>query len=259
MTWKTSPTHMLMLEVHPVDGAKGTTIAGTETPYPGITPYLFWSPDSDAVGFFSNGHMMKIDLHGGATEEIGDARSGHGGSWSRLGVIVFAPNAKGPLYSVSPSGGTPTQVTKLDKSRGEVSHRLPWFLPDGIHFLYLAVANRPENSGIWVGSTDSQERTFLMPTSLPAIFSLPDHLLFIRGATLMAQPFDPYRLMFTGSSFPIARTLCINAETHTVAFSASNTGALAYRHEGAGVVYVGPLKEMELETDPYGNVYTAPR
>ena len=253
---------MLMLEVHSVGGGKGTTIAGTEIPYPGIAPSLFWSPDGDAVGFFSSGHLRKINLRGGMAEEIGDARSGHGGTWSRFGLIVFAPTAKGPLYSVSSSGGTPTQVTKLDKSRGEFSHRMPWFLPDGIHFLYLAISNKPENCGIWVGSTDSQERIFLMQTSLPAIFSLPDHLLFIRGPMLMAQPFDPYRLMVTGSSFPVARNLRINGETHFVAFSASNTGALAYRNEGAAAVYTGPVKEMVLPTriDPRGDVPdTVPR
>ena len=28
-----------------------------------------------------------------------------------------------------------TQVTELDKSRGETAHRHPFFLPDGVHFL----------------------------------------------------------------------------------------------------------------------------
>jgi eukaryotic-like serine/threonine-protein kinase len=246
VTWAGSPTGILTLQLHPVDGANKQMISGSETPE-GATPgYMFWSPDGRTIGFFSNGHLMKIDRMGGTAQEIGDARSGHGGTWDRLDVIVFAPTANGPLYSVSPSGGTPTQVTQLDSSRGEVSHRLPWFLPDGIHFLYLALSSRPENSGIWVGSTDSKERIFLMRTSLPAIFSPPDHLLFMGGSTLMAQSFDPWRFMLTGSPFPVARSIRVNQETHAVGFSASDMGLLAYRNDGAAMINVEPVKEIAL-------------
>jgi hypothetical protein len=206
VTWSGSPTGILTLQLHPVDGANRQVISGSETPE-GATPgYMFWSPDGRMIGFFRNG----------------------------------------PLYSVSPSGGTPTQVTELDSSRGEVSHRLPWFLPDGIHFLYLALSSRPENSGIWVASTNSKERIFLMRTSLPAIFSPPDHLLFMSGSTLMAQPFDPWRFMLTGSPFRVAKDIRVNRETHAVGFSASDMGLLAYRNEGAAMINVGPVKEIAL-------------
>jgi len=40
---------------------------------------------------------------------------------------------------VSASGGTPVEVTKLRDDIGERIHVTPFFLPDGRHFLYLAI------------------------------------------------------------------------------------------------------------------------
>jgi hypothetical protein len=43
---------------------------------------------------------------------------------------------------VPAGGGTPTPVSTLDSAHGDVSHRWPWFLPDGRHFLFYASASR---------------------------------------------------------------------------------------------------------------------
>ena len=40
---------------------------------------------------------------------------------------------------VSASGGMPTAVTSLSFNENESSHRWPYFLPDGRHFLYLSL------------------------------------------------------------------------------------------------------------------------
>jgi hypothetical protein len=60
-----------------------------------------------------------------------------GGSWGSGGIIIFADRPDGPLFQVSSSGGTRKQVTKLNQSRGEATHRWPCFLPDGRRFLFF--------------------------------------------------------------------------------------------------------------------------
>ena len=59
-----------------------------------------------------------------------------GGCWGADDQIVFAPDFEGPLLRVAASGGTPVAVTKLDRGRGEESHRWPRLLPDGSGVLY---------------------------------------------------------------------------------------------------------------------------
>ena len=62
-----------------------------------------------------------------------------------------------PLFRVSGSGGKPVAVTHLEEQHQVSSHRWPWFLPDGRHFLYYAGdpgGATNEFHGIYVGSLD---------------------------------------------------------------------------------------------------------
>jgi hypothetical protein len=52
-------------------------------------------------------------------------------------VIIFA-RVSAEIQRIPASGGTPQRVTSLDKSRHEGTHRWPFFLPDGNHFLFMA-------------------------------------------------------------------------------------------------------------------------
>ncbi len=97
--------------------------------------FPFWSPDGKQLGFFSAGKMKKVALAGGPVEVLCDAPEGRGGAWSPKGVIVFAPNIFEPLYKVPEAGGTPEKVTE---TKAGWSHRNPYFLPDGDHFLFTA-------------------------------------------------------------------------------------------------------------------------
>jgi hypothetical protein len=42
------------------------------------------------------------------------------------------------------------------------------------------------------------------------VFAPPNHLLFMRGTTVMAQRFDPRRLELQGDPFPVAQDVGIN-------------------------------------------------
>src|SRR5262249_51502861 len=114
---------------------------------PGISDLAgqpFWSPDSRSIGFTAGGKLKRIAVSGGPPQGLCASQVGQGGSWNRDGVIVFTPNTRDPLYRVPASGGAPTPVTELDASNQEVSHRWPWFLPDGRHFLYFSRSTQPE-------------------------------------------------------------------------------------------------------------------
>ena len=68
--------------------------------------FPFWAPDSRRIGFFANGKLNTVDVASGAVRILCEAPSGrNGGTWSRDGVIVFAPFIAGPLYRISESGG----------------------------------------------------------------------------------------------------------------------------------------------------------
>ncbi len=116
-------------------------------------------------------------------------------------MIVFALNATGgPLWRVPAAGGTPALATKTSPAtRGD---RMPWFLPDGRHFLYIDFQERPL---IRVGSLDEPDKVGkeVARASSQAVFD-QGRLLFLREETLMSQPFDLGALAVTGEPAPIA-------------------------------------------------------
>jgi Tol biopolymer transport system component len=118
----------------PLNGTEGASIP-------------FWSADGHFMGFGANGKLKKMDLSGGPAVLLADAPSFRGASWSPQGVILFAPVRTGALLMIPAAGGVPSPATVIDPSRKEQSHRWPWFLPDGRHFLYSAVAFNSSGRG----------------------------------------------------------------------------------------------------------------
>lgn len=165
------------------------------------SPFSFYYPETVFVIFrgIIKG-ASNLPVAGGQVQTICDAPNRRGVTWNKDGVIVFAPDTNVGLHRVSASGGTPTQISKLDRNRGEDGHRWPMFLPDGTHYLYLAAnfTGRKGVNAIFAGSLDSDEKRFIMEASANAIFTAPGYLLFYRHKALLAQPFDLKRFALTG-------------------------------------------------------------
>jgi eukaryotic-like serine/threonine-protein kinase len=199
----------------------GLAVLGVTVPFP------FWSPDSHYIGFFTDGKLKKAAVSGGPAETLCDARSPGGGTWNQDGAIVFSQ--AGELFRVSSAGGEPQALTKVDSAREEQSHVLPRFLPDGKHFLYVVLALKPENAGIYVGSLDSASQPMRLLNASSQVEYSVGHLLFVRGNTLEAQLFDASHLRLAGEAFPVAEGIGNNLANGRAALGASPNGTLVYR------------------------------
>ncbi len=165
-----------------------------------------WSPDSRALVYFRqtvNG-LFRVPAAGGPSTRLCDAVWGRGASWGSRDVIVFAPNATGPLLSIPAGGGTPAPVTVLDAAHGETAHRFPYFLPDGDHFLYTALPTGPDGFAVYVGSLSSRDRKLVMRCGSAPIYAEPGYLVFVQDGKVTAQRFDLKRLEPVGGKLAIA-------------------------------------------------------
>ena len=216
-----------LVYVRALDSLQEQPLAGTEG-----AQTEFWSPDGRFLAFIAGNKLKKIDAQGNGTAlVICESLSTLPGSWNRGDVILFTPNAGAPLFRVSATGGTPSPVTSLDTKAGETAHVYPFFLPDGRHFVYLAQTSGGVPHGVYIGSLDSTERTRLFDGGSNAEYA-QGALLFLRGTTLMAQPFDVGRLAFTGEAVPLANQVRVSEVSgflRTGAFNVSETGVLVYR------------------------------
>jgi Tol biopolymer transport system component len=223
-----------MVWVRPLDSLAAQALRGTE----GAAYALFWSPDSRFLGFAVQGKLKKIEATGGPPQTLCEIPGIIiGGSWSRDGVIIFGTPASG-LFRVPQAGGVATQVTKPDESLGENGHLMPWFLPDGRHFLYVTNTRKVEDEAIYLATLDGKERKRLVGAKQSAAYAPPaagsedGHLLFLRDRTLMAQALDAKRFELAGEPFPVAEQ--VDSYLRLGFFSVSANGALAYRSVSIG-------------------------
>ena len=212
-----------LLWIRPIDSLVARPLPGTDG-----ASFPFWSPDSRRVAFFADGKLKTIDVNGDAPHVICDAPDGRGGAWGSDGSIVLSPLLNSALYQVSADGGQLAPLTTLDASRLEVSHRLPSFLPDGRHFLFLIQSGKNDNQVLAIGSLDSKEIRRLTIRASKAVYVPPGYLLYGRDQSLTAQPFDASRFELSGEPISLGERVAFRSGIFgDYAFAAAADGTLA--------------------------------
>ncbi len=209
-----------------------TALPGTEG---AVSPE--WSPDNRYIAFLAQGKLKRIDVRGGAVQDLADALPNGGISWGSSGTILFSgvtPQG-GPagIFNVSADGGKATQVVAVDSTKREAALMWPHFLPDGRHFLYLTMlvdeTTRALSHMLRTASVDGGDRADIGVIDSRALFDRTGHLLYARDGGLFAQPFDPAARTFTGEPAMLAERFHYFRSTGLADFAISSTGTLAYR------------------------------
>ena len=216
-------------------------------PVPGTNNarHPFFSPDGKSLGYYhiEPNKLMRIDLSVGVPVELCDWEWIYGASWGPDDTIIFA-GQEGGLRQISVSGGEHEEVTQLNEDAGEISHRLPHFLPDGRSVLFTVLRDNWyawDRAQIFVKSLDTDEQRPLIENASDVRYVPTGHLVFAREGRLIAVPFDLKRLRVTGPEVPVLENVVHSIhtgggllETGAAQFSFSRSGMLAY---AAGSVF----------------------
>jgi eukaryotic-like serine/threonine-protein kinase len=246
-----------------LDGLDSTAISGTE----GATG-PFFSPDGGWIGFFALGKLKKVRVAGGAVEILCDApgRVGMGASWGADNNIYFTPSGISGLWKVSASGGTPTEVTRLDRSHGEVSHRWPQVLPGGKAVLFTVWTGPGfDEQRIEVQSLQTGERRVLVRGGTAGRYVASGHLVYARADALMAVRMDLDRLEAV-SDTPVLLTEQVRVGGEGATYAVSDSGQLVYapgniRRYERELVWVdrkGGAEAVPLQARNYSTVALSP-
>ncbi len=226
-----------------IDALQSTELQGTQG-----AAFPFWSPDNRFIGFFTNNKLKRVERTGGPPFTICDVVTPRGASWGKDGKIVLPVDQITGLSVVPESGGIPVPVTELDTVRKEQTHRYPYFLPDGKHFLYFARTTASGSGSaldaICVATVDGSLNKRLL-TGISNVAYANGYLLYMRENALMAHAFDPGSLELEGDPIPIAESVDFSTRYSVASFSVSQNGVLVYLGTSAGSVPELALFDMQ--------------
>jgi serine/threonine-protein kinase len=205
-----------------LDQAQATLLRGTENGHD-----AFFSPDGRWLGFFADGKLKRVSVHGGVPVTLCDAVNPRGGSWSEDGNIIAALSQQTVLWRVPASGGTPQRLTQL--AGGEVTHRWPQVLPGGQAVLFTASRTNvgQDDATIEVvqktGATKVLHRGGYYGRYVPS-----GHLVYIHQGVLFGVRFDAARLQVLGTPTPLVEDIASDSAQGGGQFDFSRIGAFLY-------------------------------
>ena len=240
------------LYVRPLGQFQATAIGDPDA---GESPAF--SPDGQWVAFQVGNVIRKVPVAGGPSQTLGEMPAGaRGMSWEADGTILVGLAAKG-LGTLPAAGGTLTTLVAPSDNR---QYWYPQMLPGGRAVLYTATDPRPDAGEIQVLTLGTGERRTLLPGAAGR-FLPSGHLVFVRGASLWAVPFDPERLEVRGTPVPVVEGIRVEPGG-AVQASVGNDGTLVYLPGGAAIglrlVWVDRAGQEELIDAP-ARQYRYPR
>jgi DNA-binding winged helix-turn-helix (wHTH) protein/Tol biopolymer transport system component len=230
----------------PLGDSHAVPIAGTE----GATE-PFFSPDGKRIGFVAGGLLKVVPTDGGDVRTLTVADSAAGEeratpSWTEADTILFAkPDG---IFEQPADGGRETQLTEAGRMPTGGRHVYPQMFA-GHRAMLFNVADDlvPSRWDIVAESLDGGEPKLLLEGGSHPRY-VPGHILFARGGSLLAVPFDAEKLEVTGAPFVVLADVMqaqggINSNLNSGAaqYSFSSNGTLAYL---AGGIYAKQRRSL---------------
>jgi eukaryotic-like serine/threonine-protein kinase len=202
-----------------LDRAEAVAVPGTESA--SLVGPCF-SPDGRWLAFTGAGTLKKIPVNGGSVVVLNRsiAAANTRPAWGADGTIVFS-NLMGGMSSMSADGGPAKILTSPDAKDAQVSHEMPFVLPDGKTLLFsvrrsAAAANNGTLTIVALTLGTGQQRA-LFPGIVMGMIG-EDRLVVAREDGIVALPFDTTRLVATGEAVALPTGL---VTTQRINFSAA--------------------------------------
>jgi serine/threonine-protein kinase len=243
-------------DVHPLSGTEGAM-------------YPVFSPDGKWIAFITDFTLKKVSLDGLVVPviKIGDAR---GLTWADNEHLIYSPEPAQPLFRISADGGSPEQLTQLDASKSERTHRWPQMLPGGKAVIFTVGSidspDNYDNADIEAVILATGERKLILQKASVARYIPSGKILFSRGGALYSEKFDPDTLSASGTPETVLQGIAGDITTGAVDFSIADNGTLAYvpgnsNSNSRGIFWVdrnGDLQPVNITPAQYTDVRISP-
>ncbi len=145
----------------------------------------FWSPDGEALGYFADSSLYRLDLDSETPIELAPTTNPRGGTWSRRDEILFVDNVQSSPKLVSALGG---DIEEVVLERDSTLKTWPVFLPDDEHFLITAGGGEIGDEA-WLANLEGQVVSVLDTIESRLDFA-NGYVFFVDRDTLFARRLD---------------------------------------------------------------------
>ena len=191
--------------------------------------YAFFPPNSSELGFLTQDRVKKVALDGGAATTLCRARTPFSANWIDA-TIYFDDFGGQTLNSVAAAGGRPSKI--LDFSQRFGGRALSWAVLPGARAALVSVENGESTSSdynqIWVASLEGTNDKALPISGFDPRYLQSGHLVFGRGASLHAAPFDLESLELTGEALAMIESVALNSIFGQVHVTFAGNGTVAF-------------------------------
>jgi serine/threonine-protein kinase len=211
------------LHVRELDALEARALPGTEMDSAGTQPVF--SPDGRSIGFFAGARgVFSVAIDGRPAVKLLDAPATGfvGAAWAADNTLVYSTFRRLERSTVS-GGGTPAPLT-VDREGADFI-AAPTLLPGGRAVLFVDIDGGTEHVAVLDLETGEEKRLLEGGT---VAYSETGHIVFGRGTTLMAAPFNVAELAVTGEPVAVLQGVRHPGPGTATDFGLSATGTLVY-------------------------------
>ncbi|MBW2174357.1 MAG: PD40 domain-containing protein [Deltaproteobacteria bacterium] len=236
-----------------LDEFEATPIPGTEG-----AEMPFFSPDGQWVAFGDKGRsqLKRVPLSGGESFTLCNQCAA--GFWGDDGSIVF--DWDGSLWRIPEVGSSPELIAEPNPDRGVPRMSRPVLLPGGQAVLFEI--GFLQFGGVGVLSLENDEVIVVSTDGSDPLYSSTGHILFARGNTLFAVPFDIKNFKVTEPAVPVLQGVRVE-NGGALQAKVSRDGLLVYAPASAAMgtqlVWVDRDGNVESVLDEQRQLFYAPR
>jgi serine/threonine-protein kinase len=220
----------LVVHVRELDGLETRPIPGTEIPELGpVNP--FFSADGKSIGFSTGRGVTRANVDGVPPLKMLDAPAPNfiGATWAADDTVIYSSGRR--LWRASAGGGGTSQPLLPEQATGVVLAN-PQLLPGGRGVLFASIVDGVDR--IEVLDLETSQRKILIEGGGHPAYAATGHVVFARGTTLMAAPFDAAELALTGGPVAMLQDVRHPNPQNAADYTLSATGTLAYVPAGVG-------------------------
>ena len=216
------------LYVRELDSLEARPLPETEmSPVGNANP--FFSPDGRSIGYWGPDRgVVRVSIDGTPPMKMLDSPSPTflGATWASDNTLIYSSALR--LQRTSALGSGATQSLNPERSVNEGSFvAAPVLLPGGRGVIFHAVDGGTSERIVALDLETGKEKTLVEGGASPSYVDT-GHIVFARGTTLMAVPFDAAELAVTGEPVPLVQGVRHPGIAAAADYALSASGTLAY-------------------------------